>query len=112
MNAITPDPEPTTLEPVPARDGHGTQSRLRLLATSAAVAGLTVTGGLAVVLSIVATGGSGAAVMTPATTAAPTDAQNGTLVQPEGGGSGSGPIGQPPEAGQGTGSGHASSWGS
>lgn len=40
-----PTLEPTTAEPIPARVGRGEPSRLRVLATSAAVAGLTATGG-------------------------------------------------------------------
>jgi hypothetical protein len=50
MDTFT-NPEPTAHEPVPARDGREAPSRLRVLATSVAVAGLTATGGLAVILS-------------------------------------------------------------
>ena len=70
MDTFT-DPEPTTPEPLPARDGREAPSRLRLLATSVAVAGLTATGGLAVILSTVATSGGGVANLSGTTAGQP-----------------------------------------
>ena len=116
--------QPTTHEPVPARDDREAPSRLRVLATTLAVAGLTATGGLAVILSTGATGGGATAVgggvpaaqipMTPqrgaatavpaataaAATAAPAATQQTTTAA------------QPPQPAQGNGPGHASSGGS
>jgi hypothetical protein len=65
MDTFT-NPQPTTQGPVPASDGREVPTRLRVLATSVAVAGLTATGGLAVILSTGVTGGNA----TTATTAA------------------------------------------
>lgn len=73
MNTFTPT-EPSIHEPVPAREGRDpgeAPSRLRLLATSAAIAGLTATGGLAVILSTSATGGGGATAMSGTGNGAP-----------------------------------------
>lgn len=84
MDTFTP-PEPIDPEPVPTRDRRGDgPSRVRLLATSVAVAGLTATGGLAVILSTAATSGAGDAASVangaPAQPAAPqaSAAANGT----------------------------------
>jgi hypothetical protein len=113
MDTFT-NPQPTTHEPVPARDGREVPSRLRVLATSLAVAGLTATGGLAVILSTGATGGTtltpstatgGTTTTLPGATAAPaatapTATQSTTTAA------------QPPQPAQGSGPGHASSGGS
>lgn len=127
-----PTPEPTTPEPVPARDGRDAPSRLRVLSTSVAIAGLTATGGLAVILSTAATSGSGtgtadanATPVQPAPAASAPSAsldpnaasgpsvQGGTQSQPQGGGAEPFQLGgQAPQPGRGTGPGHASSGGS
>jgi len=100
MDTFT-DPQPTTPAPAPARDGREAPSRLRVLATSVAVAALTATGGLAVVLSTAAIGSSAiVAPAAPGTTAAPTATQSTTNAA------------QPPRSGQGNGPAHASSGGS
>ena len=121
--------EPTVPGPVPTRPGRGGPSRRRTLATSLAVAGLTATGGLAVILSTAATSGAaGTAAITgdgpalatspqasaatdgtasPAATTAPGTAQNGSSGQTL-------PVSrpQPPQSGQGGGPGHAATGGS
>ena len=141
MDTFT-NPQPTTHEPVPARDGREAPSRLRVLATSVAVAGLTATGGLAVILSTGATGGSattaanlggaparqvpaapqasaatGGTTLTPGTTAVSTaTASPGATGAP----AATAPTptqsttnaAQPPQPTQGNGPGHASSGGS
>lgn len=130
MDTLTP-PEPTTPEPVPARDGREVSSRRRMLATGIAVAGLTATGGLAVILSVAATSGPSPAADTniseqqlpvppqasvaPDASAAPAqpNTQGGTQVQPPANGAGPGQLGgQPPQLGGGAGPGHAASGGS
>jgi hypothetical protein len=123
-------PEPTT-EPAPARVGRAAPSPLRILATSVAVAGLTATGGMAVIISAAATSGSAAAAPSTASTAAPTTASatapaasaaaNATATpsmtpgtaQTQSNATGGGPFnGQPPQPGQGGEPGHASTGGS
>jgi hypothetical protein len=120
---------PTAPEPVPARAGREGPSRRRTLATSLAAAGLTATGGLAVILSVAATSGSGAAADTvagapgrqapsaprasanPNAITAPATVQGGTQTAPQGTSTPAQLGGQPPQSGQG-GPGHASSGGS
>ncbi|MFN8631695.1 MAG: hypothetical protein U0838_15675 [Chloroflexota bacterium] len=131
MDTFTP-PELTDPERVPTRVVRGEgPSRLRVIATSFAVAGLTATGGLAVILSTAATSGADTAATvdggaqqgpqasgvpldgtTPDATAAPNQPQNGTTTQPGQGGRGGFSGGQPPQFGQGAGPGHAASGGS
>ena len=92
MDTFT-NPEPTTHEPVPARDGREAPSRIRVLATSVAVAGLTATGGLAVILATAAATSAPAAATAPAATAAPVTTQpqtDGHAQPPQGGGLGPG----------------------
>jgi len=108
-----PAPDPTTIEPVPVRDGRAAPSRLRVRATGAAIVGLTGTGGLAVLLSVAATSGSAGsgADLVPAATADP-NLQPGAQGQPPAGGAGLGPFGGQPPVGLGGGPGHAASGGS
>ena len=97
------------LVPVPARPQRTTGEfrRFKLLATSAAIAGLTATGGLAVTLSLAATPAADtnqtAAAAPQATTAPATTTNSGTLPAVSGA--------QPPQRGPG-GPGHVSTGGS
>lgn len=128
MDTFT-NPDPTTPEPAPTRDGREAPSRRRMLATSVAVAGLTATGGLAVILSTAATSGTadtgGAApaqqgpvatgtTSVPNATAVPTSTTTpGTTVPNTTQNAGVGRFGgQPPQVGLGGAPGHASSGGS
>jgi hypothetical protein len=122
------EPTPTAPVPVPARDGRHAPSRRRVLATGIAVAGLTATGGLAVVLSVAATSGPGAAADASANefrrgdpagppasvdpnATTPRAVPGGTTTRPSS--NGAAPLGgQPPQLGQGGGPGHASTGGS